>query len=78
MITHERNIKPEKLYTAVVRVLSALMSAGTASKPCCKTSICDPGSAVDFRTNVQGKGGKGHGLYRPGLLSLQITPNGSP
>jgi len=40
--------------------------------------VGDPGSAADFRTNVQGKGRKGHGLYRPGLLSLQITPNGSP
>lgn len=33
--------RPEKLYTAVVRPLSVLMSAGTASKPCCKTSICE-------------------------------------
>lgn len=40
--------------------------------------VGDPGSAADFRTNVQGKGGKGHDLYRPGLFSLQITPNGSP
>lgn len=40
--------------------------------------VGDPGSAADFRTNVQGKGGKGHGLFRPGLLSLQITPKGNP
>lgn len=40
--------------------------------------VGDPRSAANFRTNVQGKGGKGHGLYWPGLLSLQITPNGSP
>lgn len=40
--------------------------------------VGDPGSAADFRTNVQGKGGKGRGLFRPGLLSLQITPSGSP
>lgn len=40
--------------------------------------VGDPGSVADFRANVQGKGGKGRGLFRPGLLSLQITPNGSP
>ncbi|KAK7140062.1 hypothetical protein R3I94_012622 [Phoxinus phoxinus] len=49
---------PEKLYTAVVRLLSAFMSAGTASKPCCKTSIYLDPDVLCFQPSLSASGGK--------------------